>query len=558
MRQLPVFVSLLVGCGGFTINVDGATDDSLAYQALLFEGQCLEVDQIGERAVVTRVNLPRGGSDDGLDIGKLDQITYAIAVVGRDEMCRVRAFGCATFEPGPGDRATVAVTRTEIGPACPAREVCTSQVCEELESDGGVDAATDTEADVPIDAPLDAGPRDPCEVESSAVACFDDGDCAPPFLTCEGVCGPPASLACAAVPVTLPRVTDIVDVAIAHYLALDEPAEVEVWVVSSGELFAGRLMSEVSGGTLMLREFELASPDGIARAVSWADRHLVLTDTSPPGIFDYNPTPYDDPEEVPALAWAGQLPYCGSQNSGVPDAVLFGSRDPDTGSSTAFIADDFFWDDSAGDPMCEGDFDLGQIVTAVHGSNAAFADTSADHIAEIVPSTNTVLALYQEDRGVSVWDAQTVDMPGITPTIDLGLQSEVAPGWAAESSVYRLVTSAAGELQLRSVRNCSTTACNVSEPAVISSGAGASRLMLVELDDGRVLLVVRDGALDALFLSNGNISAGDPGALLATVRLSGEERIVDIDAFFDPAGNTFDVVALDEDDAPHLYRMSVP
>ena len=80
--------------------------------------------------------------------------------------------------------------------------------------------------------------------------------------------------------------------------------------------------------------------------------------------------------------------------------------------------------------------------------------------------------------------------------------------------------------------------------------------MLVELaTDGRVLLVVRDGALVAMFLSDGS---GDPGALLATVRLSGEERIADIDAFFDRDAAALDVVALDEDGAPHLYRMSVP
>ena len=551
---------VLVGCGGFTIDVDGATDETLVYQALLFEGQCLDADQLGERTVVTRVNLPRGGTDDGVGVGRLDQTMYAIAVVGRDATCNVRAFGCAEFEPGPGDRVTVSVTSTAPGPTCPATEVCISQACEALGDgglfDAGVDAATDTAIDSPTDAP-DGGQLDPCVLEAAATACTRDEDCAPPFLTCDEVCVPSASLACEATSVMLPRPAEVIDVAIAQYLVMDETAEVEVWAVSEGELFAGRVISELSGDTLRLREFTLASGGNIDAAYSWGDRHLVRTTGGAPAIYDYNPTPYGEPD-VPSLAWAGVLPYCGSSYTDVPNAVMYASRDPIVAPSVAFLVDDFVWDDSDGDPMCRGDFDLGQLLSAVEGSFAAFADTTADPIAEIVPSTGPLLALHQRDRGVSVWDAQPMMAPVLTPTVDLGFESDVAPGWAAQATVYRLVTSVGGNLQLRSVRSCST-ACDVSSPVTIATGAAANRLQLVELDgDGRVLLVLRDGALDAMLLSDGNLGADDPGALLATVRLSADERITDFDAFFDRDTDTFFVLGLDEDGAPRLYRLQVP
>ena len=556
-------VLFLVGCGEFTINVEGATDDTLAYQALLFEGQCpADATQLGERTVITRVNLPRGGTGEGIGLGRLDQINYAVAVVGRDAMCRVRAFGCTGFEPGPGDRATVAVTSTEIGDTCPGREVCSEQFCDPEgdagPSDASADASTDADAgpiDAPVDAPMDAGL--PCSLEATGAACARDENCAPPFFVCgDRVCVPGESLSCEAVPVLLPRAADLVDVAIAEYLVPMEPAQVEVWAVSEGELFAGRLTSEMIDGTLMLREFGLAPSAGIEGARSWGAIHLARTRGSPDGVFDYGPTPYGE-AGVPTLAWAGQLPYCGSQNGGVPDAVLFGTRDPESAPNIAFIADLFFWDDSDPDPMCRGDYDLVQVVTAVNGGFAAFADTGADAIAEIVPTTSSMVALHQRDGGVSIWNGQPVIMPEITPTIDLDLGSDVAPGWAAQSSVHRLVTSVAGALELRSVRNCTSSTCNVSEPTVIARGAMPSRLMLVELDGaGRVLLVLRDGVLDAMFLSDGNLGAGDPGVLVATMRLSADERIVDFDAFFDR--DAVAVVGLDEDAVPHLYRLSAP
>lgn len=515
MHRLAVAVAwVLVGCGEFSVRIT-PIDADLRYEALILEGTTCPESADTVAATARRVEIAEGSG-----LGALEQRTHALAIVGRDADCVVRAFGCAVAEPKRRQSVDVMMNAVADGDGCAAAESCRLGRCSDgadAGSDGGSDADVGTDADVDADGGSDMGtgadaddagtglPLEACGETVAGTACDSDADCAPPFFTCvDRICT--SALACQNASLTGDfAITSHVDVAIGPFgterelLGLGIATSDIPTFLGIGSLSASAPITDISLDSFAGAQLrEVVSPPidfGWPVGGSVEASFTVARDVEGSTLVQYfvNGTMAADQDAVARLE-APEDPLVIDAHAATGGARVGGGEPLGVAHALAVVADDgqrsmfsFFAVDASNE---RSSGPLGTVpVTSLMGAESSW------------------VLVHRDDGAVGAWNAMGPPGLGASPYQDLEVVSENQPAWTlADGRTHLLVTTSASTTELRTFQ-CDARCAEAGEAVSLFDFAvqGAS---FVELEIGRVLLHQRDGQLHAEFLSESHERLG--------------------------------------------------
>lgn len=510
VRFIVVIALLLGACGDYTVTVRGADDSELSYEALFLQTDVCPIESaLGGLTSVESVPLS-GGS---FSVGSLSRERAAVVILGRDDNCAIRAFGCQVLEPSPGSSATIPVS--DVGPVggCGAAESCMNRQC----VGDGVDAG-------PADAgPMDAG-RSGCLVQDAERMCEDNADCMLPFASCvTNRCV--AVVDCDEREVMFDPAVEVQDVAIEG-----RGGDVEVnYITDSGSYLYGSLVSPDDTDRISPVDLNHDHSFGAEQPVGILMQGDLRVAVFPGGVQRMSLANYGPPPSIltsvprPTLAtWTGLAATALTRS----DTLVFAYTGYMSGTRS-------------GDPLVISE-------SAGNDTEGAHVPFSRSVIA-MVGSEGPRLAVLVGNEGVHVWDSTPLLTPEPRGSVDLaGITSTTAPGWAhIGTDRYSLVTVTASTTIYEV--NC-PSACAVESTEEVTPDT-FDQVQLLETDNGRFLVARSAGDLHVLLLSRGD------NPLIARFPVSEGVMITDFDAHVFEDG--LYITAMDDAGA-HFYSVTAP
>ncbi len=531
-----------MACGDYEVRLDLPNAPALSYQGLLLEtAVCPAADSLPTAGIQRRITIER----EALALGRLGRHARALVVVGRDDACRVGAYGCTVLRPKPGRTATVDV-QPITGQACSAEERCVARRCESSFSDAGIDGTVDGFSDGSdgADAPdagmlRDAGPQAPaCSAMNHAVSCDNENECAPPFALCvANRCE--ASVGC------LQREVDFADVAAASIL----PAAQTPDGVGSELLLSGTDRGNALHGALIdFTDTRPVSPvtiplpvvqDGVPMDLEARDEYRVARFAEGDQIIGL----FDPPSflPTPSIQERALYPYEEASWARLTDVAVSGPRED---RYLVWIATGW-----SGPIVTTGGAVVGSLRLTDPTTNL-IADVNANPVQSVVATESHLVALHHDDGRISIFDAEGVAGGRQRLPMPTTVRSDIAPGWTTDGrGRFLLATTETGGTFAGRVR-CQEDECATEGGRVRWHEQPVTALRLLRpVAEGHRAVWIRQGRL-ALVLVN------DALVPLAEVPLSADGIVVQR---FSVAteGTTTELVAIDSMERAHVYQVSV-